>query len=130
MSSVSVFPDVASALLYALVPLEPDIRFLTVLPAGDSAQIMARVHRTSGAGRDIYVDRPIVDVDVFGPKADVGLVSDAARRIQAHILSFASKIVTNGVIVHANTIAGPRPLPEPNPAYVRYSASYEIQIRS
>ena|SRR5215813_7261250 len=128
--TVPVFPDIASALLYALVPLEPDIRFLTVLPAADTDQIMARVHRISGASRDIYVDRPIVDIDVFGPSTDAGLVSDAARRIQSHVLGFASKTVTNGVIVHANAIAGPRPLPEPNPAYVRYSASYEIQIHA
>jgi len=92
--------------------------------------IMARVHRIAGAGRDIYVDRPIVDIDVFGPSADVGLVSGAASRIQAHILSFASKTVSNGVIVHTSTIAGPRPLAEPNPAYVRYSASYEIQVHA
>jgi len=130
MSIVSEFPDVASALLFALVPLEPDIRFVTVLPTGDQTEIVARIHRIAGAGRDIYVDRPIVDIDVFGPKVDSGLVSSAARRIQAHILSSASTIVSNGVIQHANTIAGPRPLPEPNPAYVRYSASYEIQIHA
>ena len=130
MSIVSSFPDIASAMLFALVPLEPDIRFVTVLPAGDQDEIMARIHRIAGANRDIYIDRPLIDIDVFGPKADDGLVSDAARRIQAHILSFASTVVLNGVIQHANTIAGPRPLPEPNPAYVRYSASYEVQIHA
>jgi hypothetical protein len=130
MSIVSSFPDIASAMLFALVPLEPDIRFVTVLPAGDQDEIVARIHRIAGANRDIYIDRPLIDIDVFGPKADDGLVSDAARRIQAHILSFASTVVLNGVIQHANTIAGPRPLPEPNPAYVRYSASYEVQIHA
>jgi hypothetical protein len=130
MSIVSVFPDIESALLYALVPLEPDIRFVTILPAGDSEEIIARVHRISGANRDIYIDRPVVDVDVFGLKTDVGNVSAAARRIQSDILSFASKIIPIGVIQSASTTVGPRQLPEANNLYVRYSATYEIRIHS
>ena|ERR1700748_531715 len=126
-NQVPVFPDIESALLYALVPLEPDIRFVTVMPA-DVSSIVARVHRISGAPRDIHVDRPIVDVDVFGPRTDTGNVSAAARSIQSDILSMMGKVVTNGVIQHAVTIAGPRSLPEANPDLVRYSATYEIQI--
>lgn len=124
------FPDIESALLYALVPMEPDIRFVTVLPAGDSPDIIARIHRISGANRDIYLDRPIVDIDVFGPVGNVGDVSAAARSIQNHIMSFMGKTITNGVIQRGVTIAGPRQLPEANPKYVRYSASYEISIRA
>jgi len=125
--TVPVFPDVESALLYALVPMEPDIRFVTAMPA-DVRTIVARLHRISGAPRDIHVDRPIVDVDVFGPKSEAGNVSAAARSIQSHILSMMGKVVTNGVIQHAVTIAGPRSLPEANPDLVRYGATYEIQI--
>lgn len=130
MSTVNTFPDVESALLYALVPLEPDIRFVTVLPAGDSPGIVARIHRISGANRDIYIDRPIVDIDVFGPITLVGDVSTAARDIQRDMISFMSKKITNGVIQYVNTISGPRQLPEANPSYVRYSATYEVQIHS
>lgn len=125
--TIPVFPDIESALLYALVPLEPDIRFVTSMPASVSS-IVARIHRISGAPRDIYVDRPLVDVDVFGPKSDTGNVSAAARSIQRDILSFMGKVVTNGVIQHAVTIAGPRQLPEENSDLARYSATYEIQI--
>ena len=46
------------------------------------------------------------------------------------MMSFMSKKITNGVIQHVSTIAGPRQLPEANPTYVRYSASYEIMIHS
>lgn len=127
---VAAFPDIESALLYALVPMEPDIRFVTVLPVGDSDNIIARIHRISGANRDIYIDRPIVDVDVFGLKSDVGNVSVAARGIQSDILSLINKRITNGVIQFASTIVGPRQLPEVNQKYVRYSATYEIKIHS
>jgi len=34
MTEILPFPDVASMLLYALVPLEPDVRFLTALQPG------------------------------------------------------------------------------------------------
>lgn len=130
MTIIQAFPDAESALLYALVPLEPSIRFVTVLPAGDSSMTICRVHRISGANRDIYIDRPIVDVDLFGPRTEAGIISAAARRIQAHIMGFMSQKVTNGVIQHTSVISGPRPVPEVNPAYVRYSATYEIQIHS
>lgn len=123
-----VLPDIESALLYALVPMEPDIRFVTIMPAGDVTGIVARLHRISGAPRNIHVDRPIVDIDVYGSRSEVGTVSAAARSIQADIHSFAGIKVANGVIQHANTIAGPRQLPEANPDIVRYSATYEILI--
>lgn len=130
MDYVSVFPDVEHALLYALVPMEPDIRFVTVMPAGDPQGIIARVHRISGANRDILIDRPIVDIDVYGPVTQAGNVSAAARDIQSDVLSLMGKTVTNGVIQHAVTIAGPRSIAEVNPGIVRYSATYEIQIHS
>jgi hypothetical protein len=123
-----VLPDAESAMLYALVPMEPDIRFVTIMPAGDLTGIVARLHRISGAPRNIHVDRPIIDVDVYGPKSEMGNVSAAARDIQADIHSLMGIKVTNGVIQHANTIAGPRPLPEANTDVVRYSATYEILI--
>lgn len=125
---VPVLPDAESALLYALVPLEPDIRFVTVMPGGELTGIVARVHRISGAARDLHVDRPIIDIDVYGLKSETGNVSAAARRIAAHILGMMSRTVTNGVIQHSSVIAGPRQLPEANPDIVRYSATFEVLI--
>jgi hypothetical protein len=126
--TVPVFPDVESMLLYALVPLEPDIRFVTVIPADVSSGIIARVHRISGANRNIGVDRPIIDIDVFGPKNQAGNVSAAARDIQSDLLSLMGVAVSNGVIIHVTTTVGPRQLPEANTTLVRYSATYEMQI--
>lgn len=125
--AVPIFPDAESVALYALVPLQPDIRFCTVLPASFTG-IIARVHRISGANRNIGIDRPIIDIDVFGPKSEAGSVSNAARDIQSDILSLMGKHVTNGVIQHVTTIVGPRQLPEVNPDLVRYSASYEMSV--
>jgi len=122
-------PDAESALLYALVPAFPSMRFVTSVPGGDMPQTTVRIHRISGAGRDIQVDRPIIDVDVFGLKAEMGNVSTAAREIQGYIMGLHSAMVTNGVIIHATTITGPRSLPEANQDLCRYSATYEINIR-
>jgi len=126
--TIPVLPDVESALIYALVPAFPEYRFVTSMPSGNLAMTTIRLHRISGANRDIHVDRPIVDVDVFGLKSEVGQVSVAAREIQAFILSLMSVQVQNGVIAHATTVNGPRSLPEANQDLVRYSATYEIMI--
>lgn len=122
------FPDVESALMFALVPLHPGVRFVTVMPAGDPPQITAQIKRGSGANADIWIDRPIVDIDVWGFSDKPMDASIAARGIQASILALMGKQVQNGVIQHVLTIVGPRPLPEVNPKLVRYNSSYEIRI--
>jgi hypothetical protein len=126
--TVPVFPDIELLLLYALVPLEPDIRFVTRMPTGDLAQTTALIHRISGANRNIGIDRPIVDIDVFGIREDAGNVSIAARNIQSDILSLMGVELANGVIQHVTTVNGPRTLPEDNPYVIRFSATYELQV--
>lgn len=123
-----VFPDPETMLMYALVPQNPDFRFVTVMPYGDPAKITIRIRRTGGAIANVGLDRSIVDIDVFGPKAQVGNVSAAARDIQSQIMSLMSAITPNGVIQHAVTVASPRQLPEVNPNLVRYAATYELNI--
>ena len=130
MSHVSVFPDAESALLFALVPVFPDVRFLTYMPAGELVKTTARIHRISGANRDIYIDRPIVDIDVFGLRVDIGNVSTIAREIQACLLSLPGATIMNGVIQYISTVNGPRSLPEVNQDLVRYSATYEVKLHS
>lgn len=125
-------PDVEVALMFALVPLEPDIRFVTVMPAGDLPMITARVRRVSGTvGRHIHIDHPIVDIDVWG-QTDKGVsqmdVSTASRSIQADMQSLMSAKVMNGVIQHVTVVSGPKNIPEANSKLVRYNASYLVRI--
>jgi hypothetical protein len=122
-------PDVESALMFALVPMEPSIRFVTVMPAGELSQITARIKRLSGGnGTSIWIDRPVVDIDVWGTAANTMNVSIAARNIQADIMSLMGIRVTNGVIQNVQTVSSPRQIPEADVGLVRYSASYEIRI--
>jgi hypothetical protein len=125
---VTPFPDVEVALMFALVPMEPTIRFVTSMPAGDLKTITARLKRISGANRDIWVDRPIVDIDVWGFSSAPMDASVAARNIQADMLSLMGKQLQTGVIQHVITSSGPRQLPEVNTDLVRYNASYEVSI--
>jgi|SRR5215469_9246211 len=126
--TMPVFPDPELMLITLLVPQNPSIRFVTVIPAGDSAGIIARIRRVGGGNRHIGLDRPVIDIDVFGPKVQVDNVSDAARNIQSQMLAMMSATTSKGVIQHVSTVTGPRQLPEVNPNYVRYNASYELQI--
>jgi hypothetical protein len=127
---VDSFPDAESAVLYVLGQCFGNFRFVTSVPAGDLAQITARIRRISGASRDIYLDRPIIDIDVFGPASQHAATSQAARDIEAVMISLASQKVLKGVIQHASVISGARQLPEANVDVVRYSATYEVLIHA
>jgi hypothetical protein len=133
---ISIFPDVEVMLLYVLVPLNPSMRIVTSLPAGDPDKVTVRVKRTAGANPNIGIDNAIVDVDVWGLKSQTGNVSVAARTIQSQMLSLMSAVVRDanqnvvGVIQHVTCSASPRQLPEVNQSYIRFSATYELRVHS
>jgi hypothetical protein len=128
MTALTMFPDVESALMFALIPQFPSYRFVTSLPAGDPTKITVRIVRSGGGNRIIWVDEPTVEVDVWGFRSDTMSASIAARQVQSAILSLAGTQVQNGVIQHASTVSGPRPLPEVNPKLCRYNSSFSIRI--
>lgn len=131
MMLVTTLPDVESALLFALAPMELNIRFVTSMPAGDLPKITARIRRVSGTvGRHIWVDHPVVDIDVWGQQgvATAADVSLASRNIQSDMMSLMSAIVMNGVIQHVTVISGPKQIAEVNQKLVRYNASYLVRI--
>lgn len=125
-------PDVEIALLYLLGQMEPGLRFVTVMPTGDLVKPTARIRRVSGTvGRHIWVDHPVVDIDIWG-QLDQGVtaadVSAASRNIQTDMMSMMSARALNGVIQHITVISGPKNIPEVNPKLVRYNASYLVRI--
>jgi hypothetical protein len=130
--TITPLPDVEAALMFALVPMEPNIRFVTSMPAGELAAITARIRRASGGGArgggSWWVDQPTVDIDVWGLSTQAMNVSTAARNIQADVMSIMGVQLMNGVIQSVLTISGPRQLPEANPTLVRYNATYEVRI--
>jgi hypothetical protein len=125
-------PDVEIALLYLLGQMEPGLRFVTIMPAGDLTEITARIRRVSGTvGRHIWVDHPIVDIDIWGQTDKIDNVSDvsvAARNIQADMMSMMSAKALNGVIQHVTVVSGPKNIPEVNPKLVRFNAAYLVRI--
>ena len=130
--TVTPLPDAEAALLFALVPMEPNIRFVTVMPAGDLPKITARIRKVSGTvGRHIWVDHPVVDIDIWG-QTDKGFgfteVSQAARNIQADMQSLMSAQIMNGVIQHITVISGPKFVSEVNTKLVRNNATYLVRI--
>jgi hypothetical protein len=128
MSTPTMFPDVESALMFALLPQFPDYRFCTILPAGDPTQIISRLTRVSGGNRNIWVDEPTVEIDTWGFRTNIMDVSIAAREIQAFLLGLFGVQVMNGVIQHVATVNGPRPIPEVNQRLYRYNASYQVRL--
>ena len=130
--TVTPMPDVEIALLYILGQMEPNVRFVTIMPTGDLTKITARIRHISGTmGRHIWVDHPIVDIDIWGQR-DQGItmadVSAAARSIQADMQSLNSAIALNGVIQHITIISGPKFVSEVNNKLMRNNASYLVRI--
>lgn len=121
------FPDAELVLLSALVPQFPAERFVTKLPA-DITGTTHRVHRISGAARDIRIDRPIVDVDTFAlSEADA---SQSSRAVQDFLLMLTGTQTGGGVIQQIVTINGPRWVPEANPVLTRYASTYEVKLHA
>jgi hypothetical protein len=129
---VTVLPDVEMAVLYALGQMEPNIRFVTIMPTGDLTKITTRIRRIGGTiGRHIWVDHAVVDIDVWGQENKgfkMSDVSTAARDIQADMQSLNSAQVLNGVIQHVTIISGPKMVSEVNSNLVRNNASYLVRI--
>jgi Domain of unknown function (DUF4082) len=121
------FPDAELLLIGWLQPQFPATRWCTELPA-DITETTVHVTRISGANRSLRVDRPIVDIDVFA--LDHATSVSVALGIQA-LLKVARNVVTgSGILQSANTVNGPRWLPEINPALRRRSATYELHVHA
>lgn len=123
------FPDAELILVAGLTPAlqaiygDNGIRVTTILPATVTVPTL-RVKRVSGAARDIALDRPILDADVFW--SDYGTASSVSRQVHASLMSLRGVQLTNGVITNVNVIQGPRWLPDPDPNLYRFNASYEV----
>jgi hypothetical protein len=130
--TVTPMPDVEIALLYALAQMEPSLRFVTSMPAGDLVNITVRIRRVSGTmGHTLWVDHPVVDIDAWGQinqGTKMSEVSAAALNVQADMQSLNSAIVLNGVIQHVSVISGPKFVSEANPGLFRNNASYLVRI--
>lgn len=131
-SLITPLPDVEAALLFALVPMEPDMRFVTIMPSGDLPMITARIRHVSGTvGVHTWVDHPVVDIDIWG-QVDQGNgyneVSQAARSVQADMMTLMSAQLPNGVIQHVTVVSGPKFIVEANVNLVRNNASYLVRI--
>jgi hypothetical protein len=123
----AAFPNIELLLVGWLQPQFPDARLATILPA-DITETTVHVTRISGANRNIRIDRPIVDIDVFA--LDYGDSVAAALAIQ-QVITLARNITTaDGVLLGASTVNGPRWLPEINPALTRFSATYEFHVHA
>ena len=125
---IATFPDAEVELFAVLASQFTSYRWSTKLP-GTFTGIAIRIHRISGANRDIAVDRPIVDIDVFSTTGEAD-ASTAARAIQASIIGLQGKRTPNGVIQMARTVNGPRWMPDSNQTVIRYGATYELYIRA
>jgi len=94
-------------------------------PAGELPLIV--LDRVSGADLDPKMDRPIIDIDVYGrTRAEA---QDLAEEIRFALRdTLPNLIVDNVVFTRTRTIVAPRSLAHGNPLIRRYSATYELVL--
>ena len=128
------FPDIELLLLhYFKLRQEPEMqacRFETDLPEDlKTTGCDVRINRITGTNRSMFVDRPLVDIDVYGYDRDV--VVATARMIQ-QIITFELRgaHTPDGIIGETKTSNGPRWLPEKNQQLSRWGATYEMSAHA
>lgn len=127
--SISSFPDSELLITRYLTAAESvTARVVTKLPLPITGTVI-RVTRVGGANRSIRVDRPLVDIDVFGP--DYASVIATAIQVQNELLfSLRNTTTQDGTVQNVTTVIGPHFLPDVNQDLVRYSATYEFHVHA
>lgn len=131
------FPSIEQFLVTHLKPAV-GVHVLTELPNDfqdpdgpvDLLPVIA-VDRISGADLDWRMDRPIVDIDCYGP--DRAVAQDIAERVRSWIryvvVGQPLRLGDHGVVVtRTRTVVGPRLLPHANERVRRYQANYEFAL--
>ena len=105
-------------------------RFCTDLPyiPPGAAGAWVRVGRVSGATHSYFVDRPVVDVDVYSFDRDAAW---AIARLIRNILFWQLRGTRQpeGTVVLISDVIGPRWIPDLNQDISRIGATYEIHTR-
>lgn len=100
---------------------------LPYIPPGASGA-WTRISRVSGATRSYFVDRPIVDLDVYSFDRDAAYaIAQACECLLLWQLRGVS--LPEGTVQTVTVVVGPRWIPDENQDMSRYGASYEIHAR-
>lgn len=129
------FPDVELLLIGWLDTQLPALRPVEGMGEGDGYRVCqdfpetfpvttVRVTRASGANRNRFTDRPIVDIDVLAPSYAES--SSCSTFIQGMMAGIRNLVTDQGVVQMASCVKGPSWLPDINQDLVRYSATYEL----
>lgn len=107
-----------------------ETRFCTDLPyiAPDASGAWARITRVSGATASYFVDRPVVDIDVYS--FDREGAYEVARAVYALLLwQLRGSTTPDGTVQLVTDVIGPRWIPDDNQDISRFGATYEIHTK-
>lgn len=92
---------------------------------------LIHVDRISGADLDWKADRPVVDIDCYGPDREIA--ADLGHLVHAYLRFVlpGQRVAFEGagvVVTRTRTVVGPRFLPHANPLVRRCQANYEFVL--
>ncbi len=135
VAQVQPYPSVEKMVVQALTAIYGDTYTISTVLPDQLTKVAVRVQRISGSGTNIWVDKPIVEVDVITSKhvsgsAGYGIADDLSRQIQADLYNLRSLPNVNGVVCYSRTLAGPRRIPDLNEDTFRFAATYEMSVHA
>jgi len=121
------FPDVESAMRLWLIASFPELTPATVVGQGvpDNEFPFVR-HGRVGGGSNRFLDRPLIDVDVFDRNRDVS--NGLSRRIEAKMQGYPHRM--SGVVIDSvSTVIAPFKAPWADQTIYRYTTRYQFSVR-
>lgn len=117
------------AMLVTYINTRRGVRTVTELPADLSSLPVVQVRRIAGGDRDVVIDTPIVDVDVFHvDRSTAHILAEQIRTdFRTNLTGYKSG---TGVVALVETINGPYWVPYDNTNLRRYTASYRVTVHS
>jgi hypothetical protein len=105
-------------------------RFCTDLPyiEPDAGGEWARITRVSGATTSYFVDRPVVDIDVYSFSREAAIA--VAQAVYSLLLwQLRGSTTPDGTVQTVVDVIGPRWIPDDNQDISRYGATYELHTK-
>lgn len=122
---VVVFPDAVLVMVLYIRQSLPDVAVYSRVP-DPRPKTFVRVERLGGIRRNLFLDRPRIDVECWSDSEESA--EDLGSRVRAYVLAMAGKRGDTTVYAVAE-VSGPMWLPDSASGQPRYSFAVEFSTR-
>jgi hypothetical protein len=135
-SQVSPYPSAEVLVIQVLSALYSNEGYAISTTIPDTLPAVAIIVETiTGAPENVWVDRPVVGVDVITSKhlsgdAGYGIADNLSHQLWADLYNSRGQQFSGGVISAVKVMAGPRRIVDINVDTFRFAATYQLSIHA